>query len=116
MEDGNRQSVLVSSTLSRRVEVAFDEPAATSDGGALLLKSLDQSIGMTAALGEAMHDVRCAWKVRHAQLETVRQRVFGIASGYVDGNDAGWMNVDPLHGLLSDSSGELASQPTLSRF
>jgi hypothetical protein len=96
--------------------VAFDEPAATSDGGALLLKSLDQSIGMTAALGEAMHDVRCAWKVRHAQLETVRQRVFGIACGYVDGNDAGWMNGDPLHGLLCDSSGELASQPTLSRF
>ena len=88
MRDGNRQSVLFSSTLSRRVEVVFDEPSATSDGGALLLRAL----------------------------ELVRQRVFGIACGYVDGNDARRMNGDPMQWLLCESSGDLASQPTLSRF
>ena len=116
MADGNRQRVLFSSGFSRRVEVAFDEPHATSDGGALLLKQLDRSLGLTAAMAAAMHDERCLGKVRHALLQLVRQRVFGIACGYVDCNDAGRMASDPMHGLLAESADGLASQPTLSRF
>jgi len=114
--DGNRQSVLFSSSFSRRVEVAFDEPQATSDGGALLLKQIDDSVGLTASMATAMHDARCPGKVRHALLELVRQRVFGIACGYVDCNDAGRMASDPMHGLLTEAGHGLASQPTLSRF
>jgi hypothetical protein len=72
------------------------------------VKSLDESIGVTAALGEAIPDARCAGKVRHAQIEMMRQRVFGIACGYVDGDDAGRMNGDPLHRLLCESNGDLA--------
>jgi hypothetical protein len=116
MRDGTRQHVLFSSVKSRRVEVLFDEPEATSDGGALLLKQVDQSLGLTASLASAMREGRCSAKVRHALLELVRQRVFGIACGYVDCNDAGRMSTDPMHGLLCEKDGELASQPTLSRF
>ena len=88
----------------------------TSDGGALLLKALDSSVGVTAALAAGMHDARCSGKVRHALLELVQQRVYGIACGYVDGNDAGRMASDPLHGLVCEAADGLASQPTLSRF
>ncbi|MSR47647.1 MAG: IS1380 family transposase [Planctomycetes bacterium] len=116
MRDSSRQRVLFSSVDSRPFEVAFDEPSTTSDGGALLLKALDSSVGVTAALAAGMHDARCSGKVRHALLELVRQRVYGIACGYVDGNDAGRMASDPLHGLLCEAADGLASQPTLSRF
>jgi len=101
---------------SRQVEVAFDEPKATSDGGALLLKQVDQSLALTSSLAAAMRERRCSAKVRHGLLELVRQRVFGIACGYVDCNDAGRMAGDPMHGLLCEKEGALASQPTLSRF
>ncbi len=73
-------------------------------------------MGVTAALAAGMHDARCPGKVRHALRELVRQRVFGIACGYVDCNDAGRMASDPLHGLLCEATDGLASQPTLSRF
>ena len=116
VRDDSQQRILFSSVLPRPVAVAFDEPATTSDGGALLLKALDAALGVTTALTAGMHDARCPGKVRHALLELVRQRVYGIACGYVDGNDAGRMASDPLHGLLCEATDGLASQPTLSRF
>jgi hypothetical protein len=50
----------------------------------------------------------------------VRQRLFGLACGYADGNDAARLADDALHKLLLDrdplAGPALASQPTLSRF
>ena len=82
----------------------------------MLLRAIDQSLGVTAGLASGLRDARCAGKVQHGVLELVRQRVFGIACGYADGNDAGRMRGDPMHRLLCDASDGLASQPTLSRF
>jgi hypothetical protein len=116
MRDGNRQGVLFSTGFSRRLEVSFDEPSATSDGGAPLLKSIDESLGLTRRLAASIVDVRCAGKVQHPLETLARQRIFGIACGYVDGNDAGRMSGDPMHRLLCEATDGLASQPTLSRF
>jgi hypothetical protein len=49
----------------------------------------------------------------------VRSRVFGIVAGYADQNDHDTLRHDPVFKLLADRSpddGDLASQPTLSRF
>ena len=50
----------------------------------------------------------------------VRQRVFGLTAGYLDGNDAARLADDPLHKLVLDreplTGPALGSQPTLSRF
>jgi len=50
----------------------------------------------------------------------LRQRVYGLASGYADANDAARLAHDPIFKLLLDRSPvagpELSSQPTLSRF
>ena len=59
-------------------------------------------------------------KVRHQLLEPLRQRVFGVACGYADCNDAARLADDPIHKLLVDrhplTGAALGSQPTLSRF
>ena len=51
---------------------------------------------------------------------TIGQRVFGIACGHPDGNDADHLADDPIHKLLLGrdpvSGAPLASQPTISRF
>jgi hypothetical protein len=58
--------------------------------------------------------------VQHQALELVRQRVFGLACGYADCNDAARLADDAIHKLLLDrdpiAGRALASQPTLSRF
>jgi hypothetical protein len=58
--------------------------------------------------------------VRHEFVDLLRQRIFGIACGYADANDAARLANDPMHKLVLERdpiTGErLASQPTLSRF
>lgn len=118
--DDDRQSVLFPALLDRPVQMVFDEPASTSDGGALLLKAVDEQWGVTATLGAALRDSRQPAKVVHSIVDLVRQRVFGLCCGYPDVNDVTRIGRDPVHRLLLDRApmGEdgLASQPTISRF
>jgi hypothetical protein len=104
----------------KTVVAAFDVPHASSDGGAVLLKSLDTQLQLTKRLAACVVDERQPGKVKHQVLELVRQRVFGLACGYADGNDAARLADDAMHKLLLDrdplNGRALASQPTLSRF
>ncbi len=106
--------------LRQPVVARFDQAHASSDGGALLLKAIDERLGLTQRLAAGLTDRRQAGKVEHALLELVRHRVFGIACGYADCNDAARLGHDPVHKLLLDrdplAGPALASQPTLSRF
>ncbi len=106
--------------VSRPVVAKFDQEQASSDGGAPLLKAVDDRLGLTERLAGCLADSRQAGKVRHELIELVRQRVFGIACGYADCNDAARLASDPVHKLLLGRDPltglALASQPTLSRF
>src|SRR2546425_12682734 len=99
---------------------AFDTPHASSDGGALLLKGIDTQWGLTRRLAACLEDDRQPGKVRHQTLELLRQRLFGLACGYADCNDAARLAGDAIHKLLVErdpiAGPALASQPTLSRF
>jgi hypothetical protein len=98
----------------------LDEEHSSSDGGALLLKAIDERLGLSKALAGCLRDSRQAGKVTHEKIELMRQRIFAIALGYPDGNDARGLSDDPLHKLAVGRDpvhgGSLASQPTLSRF
>src|SRR2546422_310987 len=72
------------------VVAAFDIPDASSDGGLVLLKGLDTQLGLTKRLAACVGDERQPAKVRHETIELLRQRVFGLAAGYADCNDAPW--------------------------
>jgi DDE family transposase len=102
------------------VVAAFDMPHASADGGAVLLKSLDTHLQLTKRLAAWVVDRRQPGKVQHQTLELLRQRVFGLACGYADCNDAARLADDAIHKLLVDrdpiAGPVLASQPTLSRF
>jgi DDE family transposase/D-isomer specific 2-hydroxyacid dehydrogenase-like protein len=70
--------------------------------------------------GRGSRILRQPGKVQHQGLELFRQRIFGIACGYADCNDAARVVDDAIHKLLLGrdpiAGGLLASQPTLSRF
>jgi hypothetical protein len=106
--------------LRRPVVAQFNQAHASSDGGAVLLKALDDRLGVTARLAASLIDRRQPAKVQHELIELVRQRVYGIACGYADCNDAARLAEDPVHKLLLDrdplDGPALASQATLSRF
>jgi Transposase DDE domain group 1 len=102
------------------VEVTFDAPEMTSDGGALLLRQVDDQLGLSAWFAAAIPEQRDATRTIHARREQVRQRLYQIALGYEDCNDADALRSDPLLKTVCDRDPEdpagLSSQPTLSRF
>lgn len=104
----------------KAVVARFDVPHASSDGGAILLKGIDTQLRLTKPLAACLDDPRQPGKVHHQTLELIRQRVFGIACGYADCNDAARLADDAIHKLLLErdplTGPALASQPTLSRF
>lgn len=114
------QTVLFPDLFDRPLVATFDQAHASSDGGAILLKAADRSRGLTLALAEALPDPRAATRVTHTWADVLAQRIFGIACGYPDANDADGLAEDPIQKLLLDrdpiSGGRLASQPTVSRF
>ena len=103
----------------RAVDLTFDAPQTSSDGGLLLLRQLDERLGLCNRIADVLPDTRESGRVIHSRLEQVRQRIFQIALGYEDQNDANALRHDPLlrascDRLPNDPRG-LSSQPTLSR-
>jgi hypothetical protein len=99
---------------------AFDGGDISSDGGLMLLAAVDQALGLTAQMAVRVDDSRQAGKVQHSVLDLFRQRVYQIAAGYEDCNDADRLRYDPIlkvaAGRRPETDADLASQPTLSRF
>jgi len=98
----------------------FDGGDLSSDGGLMLLAEADRALGLTSALAQCLPDHRDRTKVVHELDEMLRQRVYQIACGYEDCNDADDLRYDPVLktsiGRLPETGPALASQPTLSRF
>jgi Transposase DDE domain group 1 len=68
------------------VQAAFDAGRLTSDGGLVWLAEVDRSLGVCDALAACIPE----WRHRplHSLPTLVRQRIFQIAYGYADQNDA----------------------------
>jgi len=98
----------------------FEGGALSSDFGALLLRGIDRQIGLTERLAAAMQDKRHQSYVDHQLRDLLAQRIYQIASGYADGNDANSLRHDPLLKLSVERpplepAQDLASAPTFSR-
>jgi hypothetical protein len=100
------------------LRATFDAGRLTSDGGLPWLAAADQALGLCDRLAAGVPEWRRG-PVRHSLATLVRQRVFQIACGYADQDDADTLRSDPLLKLVCgrrpDSGADLASQPTLSR-
>ena len=99
------------------VVLSCDAPNISSDGGVLLLRQLDDRIGLTQRFAALLEDHRHPDRRRHHRREQLRQRVYQIVLGYEDCNDAELLRLDPMmqHGCGSGDQ-PLSSQPTLSRW
>ncbi len=105
-------------TTPLEIEAAFDGGRITSDGGLLWLAEVDRELGACEAIAENVREWR-GRSAKHALTTLVRQRVYQVACGYEDQNDADALRSDPLLklvlGHLPETGEDLASQPTISR-
>lgn len=102
------------------VRADFTGGEISSDLGALLLAVVDRRIGLIDRLTGAVVDSRHPSYITHPMRDLLTQRVFQIASGYEDGNDANTLRRDPLFKLAAgraplDADNPLACGATVSR-
>ena len=120
MADTIPQTVLFPDLCTKPLVATFDQQHASSDGGAVLLKAAERQYGLIEGFAECLVDDRQPGKVRHTLADLLGQRIFGIACGHPDANDADRLADDPIHKLLLGrdpvAGDPLASQPTISRF
>ena len=103
----------------KKVEADFEGGAVTSDGGALFLRVVETGIGVIRRLVDVVRDRRHASYIDHTMKDLISQRVYQIACGYEDANDANTLRLDPGFKTACErlplSGPDLASQPTLTR-
>ena len=95
-DESTRQSVVFNDLFGKQVVALLDQPQASSDGGAVLLKACDTRLGLIDRLSACLRDDRQAGKIQHTLSDLIRQRMFGIACGYADCNDAARLVGDPV--------------------
>ena len=78
---------IISSSKGRKVEVNFDGGHISSNGGAILLEEIDNRFDQTRRIAATLIDPRRQKSCTHSQLDLVRQRIYGLALGYVNLND-----------------------------
>src|SRR5438309_2782530 len=74
----------------------FDGGDITSDGGALVLKQLEERTGIVRRFAAFFTDYRKSDQIEHPLLDLILQRVFGLALGYEDLNDHDELRRDPM--------------------
>jgi hypothetical protein len=100
------------------VTVDFTGGDLSSDAGLIPLSLADQRLRLTAQLAAAIADPRDPRRVDHSLHDLLRQRIYMIAQGYADANDANTLRHDPLLKLVVGRTADdapLAGQSTLSR-
>src|SRR5512144_643566 len=100
----------------RQVQAEFSGGAITSDGGVVLLRQVDQRIGLTARLAQALPDPRNPARCDHSLRDLLRQRIYGLALGYEDLNDHHGLRQDVAVQTAVDRDTPLASPATLCRW
>ena len=104
---------------AKAVDLDFDGGQLSSDAGMILLKDIDDHLGLTHDLAAVLSDPRDARRVKFTLHDLLKQRVFQIAAGYEDANDSNTLRDDPIFKLMLDRLPEtgapFASQPTMSR-
>jgi hypothetical protein len=99
-----------------KLVVDFAGGALTTDAGLLLVREFDGQLGLSADVVGRLTDPRDARYITHELEALVRQRLYQIAAGYEDVNDADRLRQDPTFQVVAgDGRTALGSQPTLSR-
>jgi hypothetical protein len=114
-----QEFLTLSSIQEKKVELSISGQEVSSDGGLLLLKEVENQIGIIKAMSNCITDMRDQRYVEHTLYNTLSQRIYQIAAGYEDANDCDTMRNDSILKMCSNklpqTDGALASQPTMCR-
>ena len=96
------------------VSVDFSASEISTDGSLILLEKLERESKLIKKFSKHLPDLRDPRFITYTREDQLKQRVFMMMLGYEDTNDVVHLQHDPL--FKDVLQGDLASQPTMSRF
>ena len=98
----------------KSISVDFSASEISSDGSLILLEKIEREYKLIKKFSKHLPDLRNPFLITYTREAQLKQRVFMMMLGYEDVNDVTHLQHDPL--FKDVLQGDLASQPTISRF
>lgn len=99
----------------KKVEAEFCDKEITSDAGLLLVREVDNKIGLIESVATLIPDLRSQSHITHSMKSMLQQRIYGLCLGYEDLNDHEQLRHDPALQVVTENNKALASSSTLCR-
>jgi Transposase DDE domain group 1 len=97
---GEKQSQPFQLSFNSSLKVDFQGSRVTSDGGLLLVRELDERLGLGGLIGEHLTDGRRGKNTQLPLPDLLRQSIYSRLAGYEDVNDAERLAQDPTFRLM----------------
>ena len=95
LASGEAQKGGIRPDFNRAIRIDFQGATISSDTGFILLREIDERFRIIDPMKDCLEDLRSPTHTRHYLVQMVRQRVYQIAAGYEDCNDADFLRIDP---------------------
>ncbi len=116
LANGESRKGVIRPDFNRSIMIDFMGATITSDVGFLLMREIDDRFKIIAPMGDSLEDLRSPAHTKHSLVQMIRQRVYQIAAGYEDCNDADYLRIDPALRLAIGKDHQAgAGQSMLSR-
>ena len=97
---GEKESEPFQFTFNGFLKVAFQGSRVTSDAGLILVRELDERLGLEAIIAEHLSDSRHGLNTQFPLPDLLRQSIYSRLAGYEDLNDAARLSTDPTFRLI----------------
>ena len=91
------------------LKVDFQGSRVTSDGGLILVRELDERLGLGKLIEEHLSDSRQGLNKKFPLADLLRQSVYSRLAGYEDLNDAVRVSTDPTFRLIGSKKTGIAA-------
>jgi hypothetical protein len=97
---GEKEAEPFQFTFNRFLKVAFQGLRVTSDAGLVLVRELDERLGLEAIIVAHLSDSRHGLNMQFPLPDLLRQSVYSRLAGYEDLNDAERLSTDPTFRVI----------------
>jgi hypothetical protein len=100
MAMGETQEQPFQLSFNSSLRVDFQGARVTSDGGLILVRELDERLGLSELMGQHLSDSRRGKNIQLPLADLLRQSIYSRLAGYEDVNDAERLSQDPTFRLI----------------
>src|SRR3984957_15981250 len=97
---GERQNRPFQLSFNSSLKVDFQGARVTSDGGLILVRELDERLGLSELMDRHLSDSRRGKNIQLPLADLLRQSIYNRLAGYEDVNDAARLSQDPTFRLI----------------